>query len=411
MRVLWFEVTVPAIFKSEGAPVAGWQDSLEDIVKENTNIELAVAFEGKTKDKKMIDGVTYYSLCPELSLKDKLKLKYSWQPLVDIMIPLALDVVKDFNPDVIHVFGTEWYWPQIVKYTDKPVVAHLQGSIPPYYNAQYPPFYNKWSVVFSMGLLCVRNQLGAYLARKKYYSRYLLEEDNLRHVSNYMGRTKWDRQLVKLYNPQSIYYYCSEALRPDFIANNDQWKPQNRDKIKLITTGCGVLLKGLDTIIRTAVLLKERNVNFEWRIAGSLPAQLKKLLESQENVKLENLNIVLLGYTNSDKLKEELLDSDMYVHTSYCDNSPNSICEAQYLGLPIIATYVGGIPSLIENEKEGVLLPANAPYEMAQTIIELFADKDRRSALGLASRNCAVKRHDQKAILNDLLTCYKSLIC
>ncbi|HQJ91200.1 MAG TPA: hypothetical protein PLB70_11355, partial [Paludibacteraceae bacterium] len=193
MRVLWFEVTVPAIFKSEGAPVAGWQDSLEDIVKENTNIELAVAFEGKTKDKKMIDGVTYYSLCPELSLKDKLKLKYSWQPLVDIMIPLALDVVKDFNPDVIHVFGTEWYWPQIVKYTDKPVVAHLQGSIPPYYNAQYPPFYNKWSVVFSMGLLCVRNQLGAYLARKKYYSRYLLEEDNLRHVSNYMGRTKWDR--------------------------------------------------------------------------------------------------------------------------------------------------------------------------------------------------------------------------
>lgn len=69
---------------------------------------------------------------------------------------------------------------------------------------------------------------------------------------------------------------------------------------------------------------------------------------------------------NSDKLVELLLESDLYVHTAYIDNSPNAICEAQYLGMPIIATYVGGVPSLIEQGKDGVLIPANDPFMLAE---------------------------------------------
>ena len=49
-----------------------------------------------------------------------------------------------------------------------------------------------------------------------------------------------------------------------------------------------------------------------------------------------------------------LLDSHLYVYPSLMDNSPNALCEAQLLGVPCIATYVGGIPKM-EKDIEKVL--------------------------------------------------------
>jgi len=109
-------------------------------------------------------------------------------------------------------------------------------------------------------------------------------------------------------------------------------------------------------------------------------------------------------------LVNQLLCTDIYVHTAYIDNSPNSICEAQYLGLPIIATYVGGIPSLIENGLEGVLVPANDPYILTNEIMSLAIDRERQIKYSKNSRKRAIMRHNPKIILKDLLNIYNNLL-
>lgn len=410
MRVLWFEVTVPGRYKADGLPVGGWQDSLEYIIRQHDEIELYVAFEGRKGDeRKTVDGVTYIPIVPRYSKYERLAKYWTIDVEREHLLPLAGAVMREVQPDIIHVFGSEWCWGQIQQYTFKPVVIHMQGSIPPYQNAAFPPGYNLHDMYHSAGWN-LKRRLFVRWENKRNRSWVAQEEKTFGMVGYYMGRTSWDHSIVKLFQPRALYYYCAEALRPSFIENKAVWQPHAHTCIKLVTTGVSSLWKGLDTILRTARMLRGRGFNFEWYCAGSMPCELQKLIEQKEHTTYAENNVKFTGLLDSEALTSLLLSSDMYVHTAYIDNSPNAVCEAQYLGLPIIATYVGGIPSLIENGREGVLVPANDPFTMAGEIMKLAADKDRCAALGQASRVRARKRHDPEAIYRTLTDCYRNII-
>lgn len=236
-----------------------------------------------------------------------------------------------------------------------------------------------------------------------------MEQSNFRAVSNYMGRTEWDRQLVELFHPGAKYFHVEEALRPSFIENAKEWKPkEGKHKLRLITTGCSSHWKGMDTLLKTAHVLKEKGVDFEWLVAGNMGIQ--KEVEKKEHLKFAENNVNILGFTGPEELHELLLSSDMYVHTAYIDNSPNAVCEAQYLGMPIIATNVGGIPSIVINDKEGKLVPANSCYNMAYEIISLAEDQERQKLYSRNSLTHAKERHNPKHILDELFNCYKTII-
>ena len=112
----------------------------------------------------------------------------------------------------------------------------------------------------------------------------------------------------------------------------------------------------------------------------------------------------------ADELIDLLCQSTFYVHTAYIDNSPNSICEAQYLGLPVISTHVGGIETLLENGQNGILVPANDPWRMAYEIINLSQNDDLILEYSSRSMACARNRHNPQKILSDLIKSYKDII-
>lgn len=142
MKVLWFEVTEPSAYISNGAPIGGWQDSLERIVRTVPDIELTIAFVSKKHScYKVVDGVTYVPINTRWTFYERGFRKH-WDVYVEKMLPAAKRIVKDYQPDLIQVFGTEWPFGQIAAYTDVPVVIHIMGSIVPYTNANYPPGYS-----------------------------------------------------------------------------------------------------------------------------------------------------------------------------------------------------------------------------------------------------------------------------
>ena len=108
------------------------------------------------------------------------------------------------------------------------------------------------------------------------------------------------------------------------------------------------------------------------------------------------------------ELKKLLCESTMYVHTAYVENSPNSICEAQLLGVPVVSTYVGGIPTLLGDD--GIMVPANDPWQMASAIRGLTEDRERMEAFSKASRARALVRHNKNNVLSGLMACYSALI-
>ena len=406
MKVLWFEISEPGRYKEKDAIVNGWQDSLELIIRNNTDISLSIAFIGKGVHKN-IDGVDYYPINPNMGFWDKLVDKITWTRLEKKIIPIALNLISKVEPDIIHVFGSEFCWGHIASFTKVPVVIHMQGSIPSYINAKYPPGYStKDYLLFNL----FKPLTFCRIIFERYKDRTWVNQElnNFKYVNYYMGRTHWDYSLVKLFKPSADYYYCSEALRPQIYHTSEKWMYRERKTIQLITVGCGTFWKGLDTIVKTASILKCYGFNFEWNVAGKM--YLSAFVESKEQLSFHENNVKVLGFVEPDSLKDLLLHSDLYVHTAYIDNSPNAICEAQYLGVPIISTNVGGISSLVENNVDGILVPANDPYLMAYEIISMIKDRERLEKYSEASYKKARIRHDIDNISKDLLNCYNSVL-
>lgn len=410
MKVLWFEITIPGRYKDDNAPIAGWQDSLEQIVRTCKDIDLTIAFTGTTgMMPKTVDGVKYIPLVPHYSFwEDKYSRYHNRWTTANKVVPLAVKCVEDVKPDIIHCFGTEWEFGQVARYTDIPVVIHMQGCIAPYNDALFPPGYSASDEILQAGLN-IRKQWRLWRGRTFNRTWEDMEQSNFKAVSYYMGRTEWDRQLVELFHPGANYFHVEEALRPAFINKAKVWKPKvGKHKLKLITTGGNTHWKGMDVLLKTAHVLKEHHVDFEWKVAGKVSIQQE--VEKKERLKFSDNNVNILGFTDADKLQEILLSSDIYVHTAYIDNSPNSICEAQYLGLPIISTNVGGISSLVIDGKEGKLVPANSCYNMAYEIMSLSKDIERQKLYSENSIKHAKERHNPQHIHDQLLNCYKSIL-
>ena len=124
-----------------------------------------------------------------------------------------------------------------------------------------------------------------------------------------------------------------------------------------------------------------------------------------------DVNVVACGNQPADIVKKELLNADCYIHLSYIDNSPNAVCEAQYLGMPVIAANVGGVRSLFaENYNMNLLVPSNEPHYTAEQIIQLMTNEDQIAAAAESNFEVARNRHADENILTSLLSVYHQLL-
>ena len=154
-------------------------------------------------------------------------------------------------------------------------------------------------------------------------------------------------------------------------------------------------------------MLKTKGVDFIWKCFGNINPS---VVEKQLGMKHKDINVSLCGVASAEQLRDEISKATVYVHTSYIDNSPNSLCEAQILGCTPIATYVGGIPSLIKNGETGYLVPANDPYQLAFLLEDLFLNPEKNLAIGKAAKEVAVVRHNPDQIVDKLLNDLQSLL-
>jgi glycosyltransferase involved in cell wall biosynthesis len=120
--------------------------------------------------------------------------------------------------------------------------------------------------------------------------------------------------------------------------------------------------------------------------------------------------VEFIGSIQEACLVPKMLESDIFIHASHIDNSSNSLCEAMVLGMPIISTNVGGIQSLLTDNKEGVLVQDGESFGFAGAIIELIKSPAKRIAYGDAARQRAIERHDPVKIVNKQLFIYQDVL-
>ena len=105
-----------------------------------------------------------------------------------------------------------------------------------------------------------------------------------------------------------------------------------------------------------------------------------------------NLQIYVTGYIPPKDLPAYYSLMDVFVHPSSRDGMPNAVLEAMACERAVIATPVGGVPELIRDDENGLLVPTADADELAAAILSLLNDSDRRLRLGKAGRE-TIKAH------------------
>lgn len=412
MKILWYTNT-PCLYKHNNTyNGGGWLSSLQAMLMKREDVELGIAFFLEGEEEKVIEKrVTYYTLrFPKHSWKEKAQTFICSANTLIVnerkRIPLYEEIIRkpleDFKPDVIMVFGSEMPFGLVAGITDIPVILHIQGILNPYLNAYLPPFVS-WKEYKSIGNGW-KNRLHKRIERKMWMVSCARETEICKRVMNYFGRTDWDYRVTQILHPGANYLFASEVLRPVFYQPMERALP---DKLTIVTTISSPLYKGYDLVLKTAKMLSEKGVFFEWKCYGNINPS---IVEKQLAIKHEKVNVSLCGVASAEQLCDAICHATVYVHTSYIDNSPNSLCEAQILGCTPIATYVGGVPSLIKNGETGYLVPANDPYQLAFLLEDLFLNPEKNLAIGKAAKEVAVVRHNPNQIVDKLLNDLQSLL-
>ncbi|MDR2038781.1 MAG: glycosyltransferase [Bacteroidales bacterium] len=418
MRVLWFttEATRYSHLSVACYGSSGLVDALHDALLEGDKpIELGMAFiYGYKAPKEKRGKITYYPMYRK-SRNLLQKLAYYWynykRKPFEMPRQEMLDIIEDFKPDVIQIFGVESPFAGLLGHTEIPVIIHLQGFLNPTYNAFYPQGVNRLSFLwktFSVNEWIIHN--GQNFIADEMRALQNNERSLFKRMDYATGRTGWDAQIIELMAPGAQYFHVGEMMREEFVKAGP-WKLPSMEKLVFVSTLSKTVYKGLDVILKTAKLLREYSgIDFEWRIVGiDEKTNFVRFFEKQYNINSKEVNVKYLGICDAGQICNNLLQSHVYIHPSYIDNSPNSLCEAQYVGVPVIGTFVGGIPSLITHEKTGLLVPANAPFELCYWIKSLHQNPDKLVELGKTGRSVAIERHSKEKIVSDLLNVYHSV--
>lgn len=390
MRILWFSVT-PSLFNSysNGHNGGGWIASLERIVREVPDIDLGVAFNfSDSQFRYEKEGTIYY-------------------PIVKGGLETYKRIIADFKPDLIQIFGSENEFGVVCGNTEVPIVIHIQGCLPPYHNALFPVGMSAMDFLVHKGLNWRYRYMGL---RSEGVFRKKAEREitTIQRCQYFIGRTEWDKGLIDLFHPGATYFHCEEALRPVFLQGKEQWSWRRDRKKTIVSVISRPWYKGCDLILKTAQLLHRfTDLDFEWRVYG-IPEI--RFFENKYGIQAEKVNVKVMGTASSNELTKAICDSSCYVHTSYIDNSPNSLCEAQILGAPVLATHVGGISSLVKDGKTGILFPANDPYTLASLIKTVTKDEALSTLLGASARKEALSRHNPDRIRETLLGIYQQIL-
>lgn len=181
--------------------------------------------------------------------------------------------------------------------------------------------------------------------------------------------------------PEEKIRVITQGVRKDFFGLKSDYELGS--KLKILFTGNFGFRKGVEYILKALQILEKKKIAFELTVVGKINASIKLL----EKYPLKSINLV--GFVKQDDLKAYLSDSDIYLFPSLSEGCASSALEAMASGLPVIATEETGLP--IENNKDGIIIPAKDVNAIHDAIIALKKDDKKRESIG---RNAAKKIKD-----------------
>ena len=259
-----------------------------------------------------------------------------------------------------------------------------------------------------------------FQAKNKFEQRGIFEKEYLLRTRHVIGRTNWDQAHTKTINPSVNYHFCNETLRDGFYTA-PKWDIKNKTDYTIFLSQANYPIKGLHQVLKAVAILKADFPKIKVRVAGPSIINNNGLIAKikfsgygsyiRGLIKKLNLSahVEFTGSLTAEKMIVEYRNAHLFICPSSIENSPNSLGEAQLLGVPAIASYVGGTPDMVIHGETGLLYRFEEVEMLTLHIRKLFTDTDLALSLSANGIKASESRHNRQNNLAHTLDIYRKL--
>lgn len=211
---------------------------------------------------------------------------------------------------------------------------------------------------------------------------------------------------LKLIKPEKVSIIRGSGVNINQFAYSPE---QKKDKVKVALIGRMLWDKGVGEFVRASEQLVEQGIKASFHLYGA-PYPNNPMSISKEVLKKWNSLDFIECHGHVNDVAIILKDIDIVCLPSYREGLPKSLLEAAACGKPIVATNVPGCREIVNDGKNGFLVPVKDHIILANKIKVLVNDSELRHQFGLMSRKKVVEEFSEKLVVNQTLKLYKKLL-
>jgi glycosyltransferase involved in cell wall biosynthesis len=331
------------------------------------------------------------------------------------LVEAILAAVKEFSPDLVHIWGTESFWGLLharglLTYSALLEIQGLKGQIA--------------KVVFGGLTLLERLQctgIKELLKRRTIYAdrrdfaRWGLHEEEIIRSQRFVDvQSPWVASHVKAINPSARLFQVNLALRKPFY-DADAWQSPLRPTI-FCSAAYTSPFKGLHVAVRALGLLRKHIPDVRLRIAG---AHQQAGIRQSGYMRWVNRMIgqlamgdaiEWLGPLNAEQIVTELKNAATVVIPSFVESYCLALAEAMRVGTPTVVAYTGGTGHLGKDEESCLFFPPGDEAMCAHQLERVLTDVELAVRLSRESRKIAAVRNDCQRIVQQQLEIYRQVM-
>jgi|SRR5665647_500906 len=322
---------------------------------------------------------------------------------------------KEFEPDIVHVWGIEYFWGLLTarKHLPYPSLLEIQGLKRPCSRV----YAGGLSLTERLACIGIKEivRRSTILHRKKGFEEWASVEDEIiaKH-SNITTQSLWVEAWIKFVNPSCNLFHTELILREIFYESKP-WKPSDNFNIFTSSANSGPY-KGLHDAIRAIAILRDRIPSVKLRIAGDHQRKgirqdgyirwVNRIIEQNDLCK----NVEWLGPLTGKEVARELLGCAAALVPSHCETYCVAFAEAMELGVPLVTSFTGGTAWLGKDEESALFYPAGDEVMCAHQLWRILTEPNLADRLSKRGREIAGGRNNPDKIVLNQLDIYRRVI-
>ncbi len=300
-------------------------------------------------------------------------------------------IYKKEQPDVVHNFT---------------IKSVIYGALA----AQAAGIQNRIHAVTGLGHVFISQSLRARILRP--LVKGLLRQALLGKGSRLILQNPDDRSLFfqhKLVHPERIHLIRGSGVDTErFAPVRRRRAHKGRGKFRVLLAARLLWEKGIREYVEAAELLAHRSDELEFLLAGAAdPGNPSAVPEQDIRRWQESGRLTVLGHVEN--MQQLMSEVDLMVLPSWREGTPRGLLEAASMALPIITTDAPGCREIVENGKNGFLVPIGDAVALAEKIEYLLENPEICLRFGTAGREKVCKEFDQEIVFRQTWEVYCSL--